>query len=275
PIEAMPPSLRAHIRYPQDLFTIQADLLRTYHMQDARVFYNKEDLWAFPTEVFTGAEQPLEPYYLIMRLPGEREAQFLLILPFTPTNKNNTIAWLAAGSDGQNYGKLVSYEFPKEKLIYGPLQIEARINQDTAVSAQFALWNQGGSRVIRGTLLMIPIEMSFLYVEPIFLQSAQGRIPELKRVIVASGERLAMEATLEEALAKVVGTTPPVVSPGPPAPTPPVVGPTGDLAQLIQSAQGHYTKAQEYLKAGDWAGYGDELKALASDLARLKDLIGQ
>src|SRR3972149_2281472 len=157
------------------MFKIQAQLYLKYHMTDPRVFYNKEDLWTVPKEFFFGAEQDMEPYYVIMRLPGAVGEEFMLILPFTPVNKGNTIGWLSARSDGEHYGTLLAFEFPKDKLVYGPAQFEARINQDPVISAQFALWNQGGSRVLRGNLLMIPIEMSFLYVEPIFLQSAQGR----------------------------------------------------------------------------------------------------
>jgi uncharacterized membrane protein (UPF0182 family) len=168
-------------------------------------FYGKEDLWEIPEEIYRGTAQRMEPYYIIMRLPDEEKEEFLLMLPFTPANKKNTIAWLAARSDGDNYGTLLAYNLPKEKLIYGPMQVENRIEQDTDITEQFALWGRGGSTVIRGNLLMIPIEDSFLYVEPVFLQGAAGGIPELKRVIVASGDRIAMEQTLDEALAAVFG----------------------------------------------------------------------
>ncbi|GAI26591.1 unnamed protein product, partial [marine sediment metagenome] len=219
--EQMPEYLRAHWRYPEDMFNIQASVYQSYHMRDARVFYNKEDLWAVPREVYFGSEQPMEPYYIIMHLPDEEKEEFLLMLPFTPVNKNNTIGWLAARCDGENYGKLLAYLFPKEKLVYGPSQIENRIGQDTVITEQLALWGRGGSRVIRGNLLLIPLGKSILYVEPVFLQAEAGGLPELKRVIVAAGERIAMEPTLEESMAAIFGAeelpAEPVVPPPPPA----------------------------------------------------------
>ncbi|MEE9491727.1 MAG: UPF0182 family protein, partial [Dehalococcoidia bacterium] len=201
----MPEDIRAHLRYPEDLFIRQAQVYLRYHMEIVEDFYGKEDLWEIPEEIYRGTAQRMEPYYIIMRLPDEEKEEFLLMLPFTPANKKNTIAWLAARSDGDNYGTLLAYNLPKEKLIYGPMQVENRIEQDTDITEQFALWGRGGSTVIRGNLLMIPIEDSFLYVEPVFLQGAAGGIPELKRVIIASGDRIAMEQTLDEALAAVFG----------------------------------------------------------------------
>ncbi|MDP2718730.1 MAG: UPF0182 family protein, partial [Dehalococcoidia bacterium] len=167
PLDQMPPFLRGHLRYPVDLFNTQAMVYQSYHMQDARVFYNKEDLWARPREFYAGQEQLMEPYYIIMRLPGETREEFLLMLPFTPVNKSNTIGWLAARSDGENYGKLLAYHYPKERLVYGPSQIENRIQQDIVITEQLALWGRGGSRVIRGNLLLIPLGKSNIYVEPI------------------------------------------------------------------------------------------------------------
>jgi uncharacterized membrane protein (UPF0182 family) len=183
----------------------QAQVYQKYHMTNARVFYGKEDLWTVPEEIYQGTAQRMEPYYVIMRLPGEEQEEFLLMLPFTPDKKKNTIAWLAARSDGDNYGTLLAYYLPKEKLIYGPMQVENRIEQDTAITEQFALWGRGGSTVLRGNLLMIPIGDSFLYVEPVFLQGAAQGVPELKRVIVATKDRIAMKQTLDEALAAVFG----------------------------------------------------------------------
>ena len=203
--QEMPEDIRAHLRYPEDLFIRQAQVYLRYHMGIVEDFYGKEDLWEIPEEIYRGTAQRMEPYYIIMRLPDEEKEEFLLMLPFTPANKKNTIAWLAARSDGDNYGTLLAYNLPKEKLIYGPMQVENRIEQDTDITEQFALWGRGGSTVIRGNLLMIPIEDSFLYVEPVFLQGAAGGIPELKRVIIASGDRIAMEQTLDEALAAVFG----------------------------------------------------------------------
>ncbi len=205
PGEEMPQDIRAHLRYPQDLFMKQAQVYQRYHMRDARVFYGKEDLWTFPDEIYQDTAQRMEPYYIIMRLPGEEKEEFLLMLPFTPEKKKNTIAWLAARSDGDNYGTLLAYYLPKDKLIYGPMQIENRIAQDTDITKEFTLWQGGGATVRHGNLLMIPIEDSFLYVEPIFLVATAGAIPELKRVIVATGDRIAMEQTLDEALAAVFG----------------------------------------------------------------------
>jgi len=179
--EQMPESLRVHWRYPEGMFNIQALVYQSYHMRDARVFYNKEDLWSVPREVYFGSEQPMEPYYIIMRLPDEEKEEFLLMLPFTPANKNNTIGWLAARCDGENYGKLLVYFFPKERVVLGPSQIENRIGQDTVITEQLALWGRGGSRVIRGNLLLIPLGKSILYVEPVFLQAEAGGLPELKR----------------------------------------------------------------------------------------------
>ncbi len=275
PAEQMPEGLRAHWRYPIDMFNIQAAVYQSYHMRDARVFYNKEDLWAVPQEIYAGQKQSMEPYYIIMRLPDEEKEEFLLMLPFTPTNKNNAISWLAARSDGENYGKLLAYRFPKERVVKGPSQIEDRIQQDTVITEQLALWGRGGSRVIRGNLLLIPLGESILYVEPVFLQAEAGGLPELKRVIVVAGEQIVMTPTLGESIAAIFGapapTPSPVVKP-PPTATEPEKPVAADIAGLIEEAQQHYDKAQEYLKAGDWAGYGEELNALKAVLDKLAGL---
>ncbi|MBI2305524.1 MAG: UPF0182 family protein [Chloroflexi bacterium] len=265
--EEMPPALAAHVRYPEDLFLIQGEMFRTYHMEDPQVFYNREDLWDFPTNLYLGAEEPMEPYYIIMHLPGGGGEEFIIMLPFTPVNKKNTIAWMAARSDGDKYGSLLAFIFPKDRLIYGPMQIEARINQDATIAEQFGLWNRSGAEIIRGNLLMIPLENSSLYVEPIYLQSAQSRLPELKKIIVANGDNIAMGDTLAQSLALVMGAgSPPVVS-GPPPTTPSPV--SVDVKALIQAAQDHYNRAQDYLKQGDWTGFGQELKAMADALNQL------
>jgi uncharacterized membrane protein (UPF0182 family) len=288
PFEQMPESLRAHLRYPEDMFNIQAAMYQSYHMRDARVFYNKEDLWAMPKEVYAGNEQRLEPYYIIMRLPGEPQEEFLLMLPFTPVNKNNTIGWLAARCDGDNYGKLLAYLFPKERLVYGPSQIENRIQQDTTITEQLALWSRGGSNVIRGNLLLIPISKSNLYVEPVFLQAETGGLPELKRVIVSAGDQIAMQPTLASSIEAIFGaaattpTAPPAQPPAttpttpstPPALAPPEQPVPADVAKLIAEARQHYEQALEKQKAGDWAGYGEELKALEETLNKLAALTG-
>jgi uncharacterized membrane protein (UPF0182 family) len=302
PISEMPTALRQHVRYPEDLFKIQADRYLTFHMQDPTVFYNREDTWAVATEK-VGTENravEVEPYYVVMRQPGEAREEFLLMQPFTPVGKTNMIAWLAARSDEPNYGKLIVYKYPKERLIFGPMQVEGRIDQDPTISPQFSLWNAAGSRVIRGNLLVIPLGSSNLYVEPIYLQADNGPIPELRRVIVSTGNRIAMEPTLEEALTKLLGAPPGVVPSvgSTTASGAPVVGPgsaqaggqsgepaagqagqaTGaavpstELAALVKSANDHYTRAQEALRTGDWARYGEEQRLLEADLRRLGEL---
>jgi len=279
PAEQMPQSLRVHIRYPEDMFNIQASVYQSYHMRDARVFYNKEDLWAVPREVYFGSEQLMLPYYIIMRLPDEEKEEFLLMLPFTPVNKNNTIGWLAARSDGENYGRLLAYLFPKERLVYGPSQIENRISQDTVITEQLALWSRGGSRVIRGNLLLIPLGQSNLYVEPVFLQAEGGGLPQLKRVIVAAGDQIAMEPTLQASLTAIFGTealpTPPTEPEEPEVPVEPREPVIPDIADLIAEAQEHYNRAQQYLQAGDWASYGEELDALEAVLEQLAELTAE
>jgi hypothetical protein len=200
PLDAMPVSLRSHIRYPIDFFKIQSEQLMTYHMSDPQVFYNREDQWQIPNEVYGDKPQLVEPYYLITSLPIVPFEEFILLLPYTPSQRTNLIAWLAARSDGENYGKLLLYIFPKQRLVFGPEQIEARINQDPVISQQISLWNRQGSRTIQGNLLIIPIEQSLLYVEPLYLEAAQNSIPTLVRVIVAYENRIVMTQTLEQAL---------------------------------------------------------------------------
>jgi uncharacterized membrane protein (UPF0182 family) len=258
PFAAMPADLQKHIRYPEDLFLIQAQLYQAYHMETAEVFYNREDLWQFPRQPGGGANARMLPYYIIMRLPGEAQAEFFLMLPMVPSRRDNMIAWLAARCDPPEYGKLIVYEFPKDKLVYGPFQIEALINQNTYISQQLSLWNQLGSRVIRGNLLVIPIETSILYVSPLYLRAEQGQLPELKRVIAAYGDRVVMEETLPAALAALFAGA------GAPAPAragtqPPLQGAAADRAR---QALDHYNRAIERLRSGDWAGFGAELDAL-------------
>jgi len=272
PLEAMPAALRAHVRYPEDLFRVQTEILRAYHVQDPQVFYNGEDLWSTAQETLGGRRQPVEPYYVIMRLPGEAREEFLLMLPFTPATRDNMIAWLAARSDGADYGKLLLYKFPKDRLVYGPAQIDARIDQDPIISAQLTLWNQQGSRVIRGNLLVIPIGNSTLYVEPIYLQAERSQLPELKRVIVATGNRLAMEATLEEGLARLFGPETAEAPPGgPAAPAAPAApAPTAPTSGAARAAREIYQRAVEALRAGDFARFGEELRRLEEQLAELE-----
>ncbi|WP_448571319.1 UPF0182 family protein [Trichothermofontia sp.] len=200
PLTALPDTLINHIRYPIDLFNIQSERLLSYHMRDAQVFYNREDQWRVPSEIYGDETQPVAPYYLIMKIPQEPGEEFILLHPFTPIGRNNLIAWFAGRSDGVNYGKRLLYQFPKERLIYGPEQIEARINQDPIISQQISLWNRRGSRVIQGNLLVIPIEQSLLYVEPLYLEAERNSLPTLARVIVAYENRIVMAATLKESL---------------------------------------------------------------------------
>ena len=271
PFDAMPPDLQRHIRYPEDLFTIQALQYRAYHMDAPEVFYNREDLWQFPREptapdeMNAGGETRMAPYYIMMRLPGEPQTEFFLMLPMTPSKRENMIAWLAARCDLPEYGKLIVYEFPKDKLVYGPFQIEALINQNTEISQQISLWNQMGSRVIRGTLLVVPIGNSVLYVSPLYLRAQSGQLPELKRVIAAYGDRVVMEETLPAALAALFKGSAPVAS----LPTPAGSSPSGPADERARQALAGYDRAIDRLRAGDWAGFGAELDALRPLLEEL------
>jgi uncharacterized protein len=260
PLQAMPEELQRHIRYPEDLFRTQAQVYRAYHMDSPDVFYNREDLWQFPRHPEGGQDVAMVPYYIVMRLPGEPNAEFFLMLPMVPSQRQNMIAWLAAHCDPPNYGKLIVYEFPKDKLIYGPFQVEALINQNTDISQQLSLWNQRGSRVSRGNMLVIPIENSILYVSPLYLRAEQGQLPELKRVIAAYGDRVVMKETLAEALAALFTEAAPSVA------IAPAGVPAAAAADWGREALGHYNRALERLKAGDWAGFGAELDAMRAVL---------
>ena len=268
--EEMPAFIQTHLRYPEDMFQLQAQQYLRYHITDPRVFFLGEDLWNIPTEKFRQQEQPLEPYYVILKLPGEDTEEFSLIMPFTPRNKQNTIAWLAGRSDGEHLGALRAYRFPTDDLVFGPAQIEARIDQDPGISAQLTLWEGAGSEVIRGNLLMIPIGDSFLFVEPIYLQAESSRIPELKRVVVANGNNIAMEQTFQRSLDVVFGRRASSL-PGagvitPATPNPPresssdISVPTGDLGTLLRQAQDASAAAQQEL---------DRLRAILDEIERL------
>jgi uncharacterized protein len=275
PIEAMPADLRAHIRYPQDLLGIQARMYAAFHMLDPQVFYNKEDLWTIPVRKGERREAEMDPYYTIMRLPGgeSREEEFILLLPFTPVRRDNLIAWLAARSDPPNYGKLMLFDFPKGKLVFGPRQIEARIDQDAFISQQITLWSQAGSQVIRGSLLAIPIEESLLYVQPIYLAAERGRLPELKRVVTAFGNRIAMEETLDASLDRLFAGRPVLADRGPAAPPPAAAAasqPAEGRDRLAARALEHFTRARESFGKGDWSGFASELGRLEDVLRRLQ-----
>ena len=278
PLSAMPGDLRAHIRYPEDFFTIQAMKYALFHMTDPRVFYNKEDLWRVAQSSVAGPAAPMTPYYTIMKLAevGTRE-EFILMVPFTPARKDNMIAWMAARCDDPNYGKMLVFTFPKQKMVYGPQQIESRIDQDPNISQALTLWGQGGSKVIRGTLLVIPLLNSVLYVEPLYLAAeAGGGLPQLKRVLVAYSDHVLMEPTLDDALTKIFGGTVTTTGtpPAPPAPVPQRAAkapatPAPNTQDLILEATQHFERAQQLLRQGDFAGYGEEIKKLGDVLKRL------
>jgi uncharacterized membrane protein (UPF0182 family) len=249
--------LRQHLRYPEDLFEVQTDMYRNYHMVDPQVFYNQEDLWAFPKEKYAGAAIKMVPYYILMRLPDTKELQYLLMTPFTPQNRDNMIAWMAAKCDFQGYGQLIVYQLPKERLTFGPIQVEAMIDQNTLISQQLSLWDQRGSRVIRGNLVVIPIEKSFLYVEPVYLTSEGTNIPQLKRVIVTSGSKVVMEPTLGESLKAVFGTVPEEEAARVPVPP---------QFQELSQARDLLKKAEEALKQGKWEDFGKAMQELQGAL---------
>jgi hypothetical protein len=255
-LNQLSPDLKDHLRYPEDLFSIQADQYATFHMTVPQVYYNREDLWVHPQENYAGKVAPMKPYYILMKLPGSDQLEYLLMTPFTPQKRDNMISWIAARCDYPEYGKMLFYQLPKEKLIYGPMQIEAMINQNTTISQQLSLWDQKGSKVIRGNLIAVPIENSFLYVVPVYLTAEGTDFPQLKRVIVISGDRVAMEPTLDEAIQAVFGTQQPQ-TPGQPS------------ARPLESGQARaaFDKAQKAMEQGDWGNFGkamDTLKGLLS-----------
>ncbi len=296
PFTEMPAELKKHIRYPKDLFKIQMETYTKYHMEDVQVFYNQEDLWQIPDEVYGELRQKMEPYFIILKLPQEQKEEFFLMTPFTPSKKDNMIGWLAARCDLPNYGNLLVYKLPKEKLVYGPMQIEARVDQQTEISRELSLWGQRGSRVIRGNLLAIPVGETFIYVEPVYLEAIQeerevappagttqtnsrtqpqqvearaASLPELKRVIAAFGNRLVMEENLDKALNSILDieiTQTEPVSEG----APQIKG--EGISSLGAAALDHYNKAKVYLRNGDWTGYGRELENLEKILKELSGM---
>ncbi|MCL5736229.1 MAG: UPF0182 family protein [Actinobacteria bacterium] len=301
PGDQMPADLRAHMRYPEDFYTIQASVLTTYHMTDPQIFYNKEDVWEIPTELYNNEETPVLPYYEVMGLPGESKPEFALVQPFSPLSKKNMASILAARQDGANYGKLVLFDLPKDKLIFGPSQVEARISNDPVISSQLTLWDQAGSQVIRGNLLVVPIGQSLIYFEPLYLQAQQSPIPELTRVIVSYGDQVVMEPTVIEALTKIFGsqisggtttttaggttsttggsttttsssTTTTIVAPTTTVPSGPTTTLSTDAATLIAQANQYYQAALAAQKAGDWAEYGRQINLLGQVLEKLASL---
>jgi uncharacterized membrane protein (UPF0182 family) len=255
-LKDLPEGLREHLRYPEDLFAIQAEMYRTYHMVDPQVFYNQEDLWSSPQEKYAGAATEMVPYYILMRLPDTQELQYLLMTPFTPQNRDNMIAWMAAKCDPPEYGKVLVYQLPKERLTYGPIQVEAMIDQNTLISEQLSLWDQRGSRVIRGNLIVIPLDNPFLYVEPVYLSAEGTNIPQLKRVIVTSGSQVVMEPTLDEAIKAVFGAPQRHERAAPAQPQP----------EELSHAREYLKKAQEAMKQGKWEDFGKAMEELQGAL---------
>ena len=276
-LDSMPADLRAHLRYPEDLFHIQTELYGTYHMAEPDIFYHREDQWQKP--VLSIAPERPDPFlrHMVMRLPEEKQAEFILMVPFTPRGKDNLASWMVARNDGAHYGELVVYRFPKQSLVFGPTQIVNRINQDTEIARQIALWDQGGSQVIRGNLLVIPIEESLIYVMPLYLRAQGGRIPELKRVVVAYQNRVVMEETLDAGLAQLFGGAgaatrePARVSETPGAAT----ALSARAADLARRANESLRRAVEAQRAGDWARYGEELRRLEDVLRQLQAAVGE
>ncbi len=287
PISAMPADIRRHVRYPGDLFRIQTSLHATYHMTEPDAFYHREDQWQIPGALNKSTNENPFMRHIIMRLPGEKNPEFIFMTPFTPRGKDNLAAWMVARMDGENYGKLSVYRFPKQSLVYGPKQIANRINQDTDISRQLTLWDQKGSQVIRGELLVIPIEESLIYVQPIYLRAEGGNIPELKRVVVAHENRVVMGETLEEGLnalfgsgaaaqtstnvqdsLSTLGIEPSVVGGGAVPST--GIAPSGAASALLREAQAHYDRAIAAQRAGNWTEYGREIEQLGATIRALR-----
>ncbi len=271
PMSEIPKSLVSHLRYPEDIFTLQTAAYLVYHMDDPQVFYNKEDQWEIPAIVAEGEGAspgvipPMQPRHIIMKLPGEKKEEYIFMLPFTPRAKDNLSAWMVARNDGEHYGKLSVYRFPKDKLVFGPKQIIGRINQHPEISQQISLWSQGGSQVIQGPLLVIPIKESLLYVRPLYLKAEAGKIPELKRVVVAYENKIAMEETLEGGLLRIFGSG----ASGKPQGSTVIksqLPPTKDDEERIRRAVAAYEEALRAQRDGDWARYGEAMKRLGEIL---------
>jgi uncharacterized protein len=283
PLSAIPGDLRQHIRYPEDYFLIQADIYRTYHMTDPAVFYNREDQWGFPRENYADETVPMQPYYVIMRLPGETHDEYILMLPMVPesrgTVRDNMISWLAARCDGTDYGHLFEFAFSKDRLFYGPYQIQARINQNPDISQQYSLWNQMGSKVILGNLLVFPIENALLYVEPLYIRAENGQLPELQRVIAAYSDRIVMGSNLGSALNALFSAPaqipPPTISQassaGAQTVTITAATPPPNAKGDLSGASTHYNRALAALRTGDWTQFGNEMQQLGTELGQPAD----
>jgi len=285
PLAEIPDDLRAHLRVPEDLFNVQTDLFGRYHVTDPETFFTENDRWTVPRGQASEQSLPSEAYYVIMRMPGEPDPEFLLLQPMVPTSRPNMIAWIAARNDPEHYGGVRVYRFPTDTSVFGPAQIEARIDQDPIISAQVTLWSQSGSNVVRGNLIVVPVGDTLIYLQPIYLQSTSARFPEFQRIVVASPTKVVWARTLGESLELLLqnggspgptpspGTTP---SPGPtatPGPTPGTDLPT-DVAGLVAYANAHFEAAQAALRAGDFAAYGREIELVRQALAQLDELAG-
>ncbi len=268
PFSEMPEDLKKHIRYPQTMFEVQIDKYNRYHMTDPQVFYNNEDLWTRANEKYGGSTIQMESYYMLAQLPDEDRLQYMLVNPLTPANRDNMIAWMAAKSDQPNYGEVVVYKLPKERLIYGPAQIEAKIDQDTEISRQLSLWDQRGSSVIRGNLMIIPIENSFLYVEPVFLIAQGVDIPQLQRVIVSNGEKIAMEPTLQAALNVVFGKKKDLVMQ---QQAEQVAAPPKSLDRPMpemEAIKNTWEEARTAMQNGNWNAFGQAMEELGQAIEK-------
>jgi len=266
-LSQIPQDLKVHLRYPQDLFAIQADQYRLFHMTDPQVFYNQEDLWQSPSERYEGQTRFMRPYYVLMKLPDSTRLEYLLMTPFTPPGRDNMIAWMAAKCDFPDYGKIVVFMLPKEKLIYGPTQVEAMIDQNTDISRQLSLWDQRGSHVIRGKQIVTPIENSFLYVVPLYLTATGVPFPQLKRVIVAADGKVAMAATLDTALADLF--RPQQVATGPPVTT--GQAGSGQAQSELDQARRDFDQVKKALQQGNWGDFGNAMGALDHQLSLAPD----
>jgi uncharacterized membrane protein (UPF0182 family) len=272
-IDRMPDDLKAHIRYPDGIYRIQTSLYTTYHMDEPDDFYHREDQWQIPVAAESDGKVPFMRH-IVMRLPEEKSAEYVYMVPFTPRGKDNLAAWMVARNDGDEYGRLRVYRLSRQVLAFGPQQIVNRINQNTEVSQQLTLWDQRGSQVIRGDLLVIPIEEALLYVQPIYLRAEGGRIPELKRVVVAYQNRVVMRETLDEGLSALFGGSagrapePAIAADTATGRTPPT--PDSRLPALIQEARRHYDAAVQAQRDIDWAKYGEEMRRLGEVLNRIK-----
>jgi uncharacterized membrane protein (UPF0182 family) len=263
PASEMPSDLRRHARYPEVLFRAQAEAYRTFHMRDAQVFYNKEDIWDIGRNLFgqSGQPEPVQPTYIVATLPGEKEPEFLMILPFTPRGKDNLIGWMAARCDGDRLGSLIFYQLSKQQLMYGPMQIESRIDQDQNISKDLTLWNQQGSHVLRGNIIALPVTNGFLYVESIYIQASEARMPQLKKVVLAIGDRLIYRDTFEQAFAELTGssapTRPALAAASASAPAPPAATGQGlpalaeRLRRLREQAEGLARELETLEKEAD------------------------